>query len=77
MMATRLPAKVQRARQTLVRRLAAEPGFVGAGIARDASGAYEIVVMVMGEASPVVTKVPEQWQGIRVRTRVGGVPRKF
>ncbi len=76
-MAERLPAKVQRAKQALVRQLATEPGFVGAGVAKGASGEYEIVVMVMEDASPVVTKVPANWQGIRVRTKVGGVPRKF
>ncbi len=76
-MAARLPARVQRAKQALVRRLATEPGFVGAGVARSAAGQYEIIVMVMEDASPVVTKVPANWQGIRVRTRVGGIPRKF
>ncbi len=76
-MAERLPVKVQRAKQTLVRRLATVPGFVGAGIAKRPSGQYEIVVMVVDQTSPVRAKVPDTLQGIRVRTQVSGVPRKF
>jgi hypothetical protein len=38
---------------------------------------YEIVVMVVERGSPVLDDVPPQWQGIPVRTLVGGSPRKF
>jgi hypothetical protein len=76
-MAERLPVKVQRAKQALVRRLATVPGFVGAGVAKRRSGRYEIVVLMVDQTSPVRTKVPETVQGIRVRTQVSGVPKKF
>jgi hypothetical protein len=76
-MAARLPDKVQRAKETLVRALAAEKGFVGAGVAKRGSGRYEIVVMVVELASPVRSKVPHIWQGVPVRMQVSGVPRKF
>jgi hypothetical protein len=76
-MAARLPEKVQRAKETLVRALSAEEGFVGAGVAKRGSGRYEIVVMVVEPASPVRAKVPQTWQGVPVRMQVSGVPRKF
>ena len=76
-MAARLPDKVQRAKEALVRVLSAEKGFVGAGITKRGSGRYEIVVMVVESASPVRAKVPHTWQGVPVRLQVSGVPRKF
>lgn len=76
-MAARLPTKVQRAKEALVKLLAAEPGFIGAGISKDSSGRYEIVVMVIEPASPVRTKIPLRWQGVPVRMQVSGAPRKF
>lgn len=76
-MAERPPARVQRAKRALVKQLADEPGFVGAGISMRAPGQYEIVVMVGGHTSSVLAKVPRSWQGIPVRTQVSGVPRKF
>ena len=76
-MATELPVRLERAKSALVKRLAGEPGFVGAGISRSDAGQYEIVVMVVEQTSPVLAKVPPRWQGIPVRTQVAGVPRKF
>ena len=76
-MAARPPARVQKAKRTLAERLASEPGFVGAGVTTGGSGKYEIVVLVVKRTSPVLTKVPPQWEGIPVRTRVSGIPRKF
>jgi len=76
-MTKRASAKVQRARRSLVKELSGKPGFVGAGISVAASGDYEIVVMVVEQASPVVDDVPPEWEGIPVRTLVGGSPRKF
>lgn len=76
-MTSELPVKAQRAKEALVKRLADQPGFVGVGISQNAAGQYEIVVMVVEQTSPVMTKVPQRWQGIPVRTQVGGVPRKF
>ncbi len=76
-MAAELPAHVQRAKNALVKHLAEEPGFVGVGISMSTPGQYEIVVMVVEHTSPVLAKVPPRWQGIPVRTQVGGVPRKF
>ncbi len=77
MMAARPPARVQKAKRALERRLASEPGFVGAGVTTGGSGGYEIVVLVVEHTSPVLTKVPPQWDGIPVRTQVSGVPKKF
>lgn len=76
-MAERPPARVERARRTLLRRLSGKPGFVGAGVARGPSGDYEIVVIVVEKASPVLADVPQTCEGIPVRTQVGGTPRKF
>ena len=76
-MTKRATAKVQRAKRSLVKELSGRPGFVGAGVSVGASGDYEIVVMVVERGSPVVDDVPREWDGIPVRTLVGGTPRKF
>ena len=70
-------SRVRRAKQTLTRRLAGEPGFVGAGISAGASGDPEILVMVEAPDSTVLSKVPAKVAGISVRTQVGGKPRKY
>ena len=77
MKAGRPPARVQKAKRTLARRLASEPGFVGVGVTTGGSGNYEIVVLVANRASALLTKVPPRWEGIPVRTQVSGIPRKF
>ncbi len=76
-MAERPPARIESAKRSLVKRLAGEEGFVGAGVSTDSSGQYEIVVLVMEQTSPVLAKVPAEWEGFRVRAQAGGVPRKF
>lgn len=76
-MGERAPSRIVRAKQALIKKLSAEPGFVGAGVSTGISGDFEIVVLVMEDGSPVVAKVPGEWQGIPVRVQVGGVPRKF
>ena len=76
-MTPELPVRAQRAKEALVKRLADQPGFVGVGISQNPAGQFEIVVMVVEQTSPVLAKVPPRWQGIPVRTQVGGVPRKF
>ena len=76
-MAERPSARAEEAKRRLVRLLAAEPGFVGAGISASSSGELEITVLVVDRASPVVAKIPSEWEGIPVRTSVGGTPRKL
>jgi hypothetical protein len=76
-MTKRTSARVQKAKRSLVKELSGMPGFVGAGVSVAASGRYEIVVMVVERGSPVVDAVPPEWEGIPVRTLVGGIPRKF
>ena len=76
-MAKRASGRVQKAKRSLVKVLSGKAGFVGAGVSVGASGSYEIVVMVVERGSPVLDAVPREWQGIPVRTLVGGVPRKF
>lgn len=73
----RPPARIQRAKRSLVRALSGKPGFVGAGVSVKSSGEYELVVLVVEKASRVLANVPEEWEGIPVRTKVGGAPRKF
>lgn len=75
--ATHPPSRVQKARQALVRLLSDEPGFVGAGVSVGISGQYEIIVLVEDAKSPVLAKVPSEWEGVLVRREIGGVPRKF
>lgn len=70
-------ARVQKAKQALVKKLVAEPGFVGAGVSAGISGEFEIVVLVEKSTSPVLAKVPQDWQGVPVRAEVSGPPRKF
>lgn len=77
MAGTRLPARMVKAKQSLARRLAGEPGFVGAGVAADPAGQPEIVILVAARGSPVLAKVPDRWQGIPVRVQVTGAARKF
>ena len=66
-MATELPVRLERAKSALVKRLAGEPGFVGAGISRSDAGQYEIVVMVVEQTSPVLAKVPPRGAPVRLR----------
>ena len=76
-MAYRPPARVQKAKRSLVKELSGRPGFVGAGVSVRSSGHYEIVVMVIEKPSAILADVPREWEGIPVRTQVGGVPKKF
>lgn len=70
-------AAAQKAKRSLVKRLSGGPGFVGAGVSADASGNYELVVMVTEPTSAILRKIPSQWEGFPVRTQVGEAPRKF
>ena len=76
-MPDRPPARIQKAKRSLVKELAGKPGFVGAGVSVDSSGDYEIVVLIVERTSRILAYVPEEWEGIPVKTKVGGVPRKF
>jgi len=52
--------------------------LVGVGIGEKLSaGQPEIVVFVAETTSPVLAKVPTEWQGLAVRTEVSGFPRKY
>lgn len=70
------PSQVRQAKTALGKLLATEVGFVGVGLAAGTKGRYEIVVMVMEANSPVLAKVPTEWEGIPVRAQVGGIPKK-
>lgn len=76
-MVKRPSPRLEQAKQRLIQRLAAEPGFVGVGVSVGRAGEYEMIVLVTDAASPVLAKVPSDWEGIRVRTAVGGIPKKF
>jgi len=76
-MADRPPARVRNAKRSLVKELAGKPGFVGAGVALGSSGQYEIVVMVVEATGAILAAVPPEWEGVPVRTRIGGAPRKY
>jgi len=69
-------SRIRQAKTTLGKLLATEIGFVGVGLAAGTKGRYEIVVMVMEANSPVLAKVPTEWEGIPVRAQVGGIPKK-
>ncbi len=71
-MATHSSSHVEKAKRKLVQALAAEPGFVGAGVSARSSGEFEIVVLVKNATSPVLEKVPAERESILVRTQVGG-----
>ncbi len=71
------PSRIRQAKTALGKLLATEVGFVGVGVAAGAKGSYEIVVMVMEANSPVLAKVPTEWEGIPVRAQVGGIPKKM
>jgi hypothetical protein len=68
---------VLKAKRSLVKELSGKPGFVGAGVAQASAGHYEIVVMVVAKTATVLAEVPGQWEGVPVRTEVGGAPKKF
>ncbi len=72
-----MPARLQKAKRSLTKKLAGAQGFVGAGVTTDASGGYEFVVLVVHRTSPVLLQVPAEWEGVPVRTEVSGAPRKF
>lgn len=76
-MADRPPARVLKAKRTLVKQLSGKPGFVGAGVAQADEGHYEIVVMIVEKAHALFADVPAEWEGVPVRTQVSGAPRKF
>ncbi|MGQ0570005.1 MAG: hypothetical protein ACT4P5_10825 [Armatimonadota bacterium] len=69
--------RVQKAKQSLARKLMGELGFIGAGLSTRKSGQREIIVLITDAASPVASKVPKEWQGISVKMKVGGIPRRF
>jgi len=71
------PSQINNAKQELVKLLAMEEGFVGAGVASSKVVDLEIVVRVKDRNSAVVAHVPKVWQGFSVRTEVSGTPRKF
>jgi hypothetical protein len=68
---------IQKAKERLVKAVAAEPGFVGAGVSVGQGGRPEIVVQIVGTSSPVAAKVPQQWEGFSVRMEIVGNPKKF
>lgn len=76
-MGRRPSSRAQKAKERLTKLLAAEQGFVGAGVSLGTSGEDEIIVLVTDATSAVLAKVPGEWEGIPVRTQVGGIPKKF
>jgi len=69
-------SRIRQAKASLGKLLATEAGFVGVGLAAGTKGRYEFVVMVMEADSPVLAKVPTEWEGIPVRAQIGGIPKK-
>jgi hypothetical protein len=70
-------SEVQKAKRGLSKFLREEQGFVGVGVSLGPAGQPEIVVFVAETTSPVLAKVPTEWQGLAVRTEVTGFARKF
>jgi hypothetical protein len=70
-------SEFQKAKRGLAKFLREEHGFVGVGLSLGSAGQKEIVVFVAEATSPVLAKVPTEWQGLAVRTEVSGFPRKF
>lgn len=70
-------SELQKAKRGLSKFLREEQGFVGVGISFGSTGQQEIVVFVAESTSPVLAKVPTEWQGLAVRTEVSGFPRKY
>ncbi len=70
-------SQVAQAKQELVKLLSKEQGFVGAGVASDEAGGFEIVVFVEGTKSAVINRIPTLWKGFSVRTEVSGRPKKL
>jgi len=70
-------SELQKAKRGLAKFLKEEHGFVGVGLSLGSTGQQEIVVFVAEETSPVLAKVPTEWQGLAVRTEVSGFPRKY
>ena len=71
------PSHIGKAKQELVKLLARDEGFVGAGVASTKAGDWEIVVLVTDKDSPAAARVPKVWKGFPVRTERSGAPRKF
>jgi hypothetical protein len=69
-------SEIQKAKRGLSRFLREEQGFVGVGVSLGSAGLPEIVVFVAEPTSPVLAKVPTEWQGLAVRTEVSGFPIK-
>lgn len=70
-------SELQKAKRGLSKLLREEQGFVGVGVSLGSAGRPEIVVFVAEMTSPVLAKVPSEWQGVAVRTEVSGFPRRF
>lgn len=71
------PSQIGKAKQELIKLLARDEGFVGAGVTSTKAGHWEIVVLVRDSESPVAAHVPKFWKGFPVRTQRSGAPRKF
>ena len=76
-MPERPPASVRLARASLAKRLQREEGYVGAGLSAGDDGRYEILVLVEHANCAASRKAPSEWQGVRVRVEVSGVPRRL
>ena len=70
-------SELQKAKRGLSKFLREEQRFVGGGVSLGSAGRPEIVVFVAETTSPVLAKVPTEWQGLAVRTEVSGFPRKY
>ena len=70
-------SQLQKAKRGLSKFLREEQGFVGVGVSLGSAGLPEIVVFVAEATSPVLAKVPSEWQGLAVRTEVSGFPIKY
>jgi hypothetical protein len=83
MSARRSTAKINRAKQTLEKRLLPFSGFLGTGLTALPSGEPAILVLVNSAECAAVkecaalTEAPRTWEGIPVRTEVVGAPRKL
>jgi hypothetical protein len=71
-----IPARVERARVSLARRLEEADGLVGVGIAAGAKGDLELLVLVRAAGCEAEQQAPPSHQGCPVRVEVSGRPRK-
>ena len=75
-MVTSPEARAIQAKHRLRKQLGSADGLIGLGIEETAPETLEIVAHVASKDCPVCDRIPDEWEGFRVRVVISGLPSK-